>query len=71
MIQIVGDKLTQWDVGRVAQVTGDVSEVHFANQGDSKAPIMEVVNGEVKIPDYLLQTGKTLLAYAVKDGRTL
>lgn len=71
MIQIVGKKLTQWDVDRVVQVNGDVTHVHFANQGDSQAPIIEVVAGEAKIPNYLLQTGKTLLAYAVKDGRTL
>lgn len=71
MIETVGSQLTQWDVGRVAQVTGEASHVHFANQGDSKAVIMEVVGGEAKIPDYLLQTGKTLLAYAVLDGRTL
>lgn len=71
MIQIVGKKLTQWDVDRVIKVTGDVSHVHFANQGDSKAVVKEVKDGEVQIPTFLLQTGKTLLAYAVKDGRTL
>ena len=71
MIQIVGEKLTQWDVDRFVQVNGDVSHVHLANQGDSKAVVKEVVEGEVQIPSSLLQTGKTLLAYAVKDGRTL
>ena len=71
MIQIVGKKLTQWDIDRYVKVTGDISHVHLANQGDSKAVVKEVVEGEVQIPCFLLQTGKTLLAYAVKDGRTL
>lgn len=71
MIQIIGNRLSQWDVGRLVGVTGEASHVHFANQGDSKAVIIDIEEGEAKIPDYLLQTGKTLLAYAVKDGVTL
>lgn len=72
MIQIVGPKLNQWDVGRSVSVTAsEATHVHFANQGDSKAVIMEIVEGKAKIPDYLLRSGKTLLAYAVLDGVTL
>lgn len=71
MIQIVDNQLTQWDVGRLVDVTGDATHVHFANQGDSKAVIVEIEKGQAKIPDYLLQTGKTVLAYAVLDGVTL
>ena len=71
MIQIIGNRLNQWDVGRLVQVTGEASHVHFANQGDSKAVIIDVEEGKAKIPDYLLQTGKTLLAYAVLNGVTL
>lgn len=71
MIQIVGNPLNQWDVGRLVQVTGEASHVHFANQGDSVAVIIDIVDGKAKIPDYLLQTGKTLFAYSVLNGVTL
>ena len=72
MIQIAGSQLSQWDVGRSVSVSDSkATHVHFANQGDSKAPIIAIENGEAKIPDYLLQTGKVLLAYAVLDGVTL
>lgn len=72
MIEIIGTDLNQWDTGRSVMVTGvDATHVHFANQGDSKAPIMPFdVNG-VKIPDYLLQTGKQLCVYAVNNGVTV
>ena len=71
MIQIIGNRLSQWDVGRLVEVTGEASHVHFANQGDSKTVIIDIEEGKAKIPDYLLQTGKTLLAYAVLNGVTL
>lgn len=71
MIQIVGNSLNQWDVGRLVQVTGEASHVHFANQGDSVAVIIDIVDGKAKIPDYLLQTGRTLFAYSVLNGVTL
>ena len=72
MIQITGPQLTQWDVGRSVSVSNsDATHVHFANQGDSKAVIMQIENGTAKIPEYLLQTGKALLAYAVLNGVTL
>ena len=72
MIQVIGLHLNQWDVGRSVSVrNADATHVHFANQGDSKAVIIEIINGEAKIPDYLLQTGKPILAYAVHDGVTL
>ena len=72
MIEIVGTALNQWDTGRVVLITGVEAEyAHFANKGDSKAVIMGVVDIEAKIPDYLLQTGKPLCVYAVKDGVTV
>ena len=72
MIQIVGPQLTQWDTGRSVSISdSNATKIHFANQGDSKAVIIDIINGEAKIPDYLLQTGKTLFAYAVLDGVTL
>ena len=72
MIQIVGTQLSQWDVGRSVNITdSDATHVHFANQGDSKAVIIEIENGSAKIPNYLLQTGKAVIAYAVRDGVTL
>ena len=72
MIEIIGTELNQWDVGRLVQITGiEAKYAHFANKGDSKAVIMDVVDKEAKIPDYLLQTGKPLCVYAVKDGITI
>ena len=72
MIHNVDPQLTQWDVGRSVKVSDTMAtHVHFANQGDSKAVIIEIVGGSAKIPDYLLQTGKTVVAYAVLDGVTL
>lgn len=70
MIEIIGTGLNQWDTGRSVKVT-DASHVHFANQGDSKAVIMELVDSQALIPNYLLQTGKQLCVYAVKGGVTI
>ena len=72
MIMVVGPQLSQWDVGRIVSVSkSNATHVHFANQGDAKAVIIELVEGSAKIPDYLLQTGKTVLAYEVLNGVTL
>lgn len=72
MIHNVDPQLSQWDVGRSVKVTdSNATHIHFANKGDSKAVIIEIKEGSAKIPDYLLQTGKTVIAYAVQDGVTL
>ena len=66
MIQIVGPQFSQWDSGRSVSVSNtDATHIHFANQGDSKAVIIDIVDGVANIPAYLFVTGKTLLAYAV------
>lgn len=66
MIHNVDPQLSQWDVGRSVSISGsDATHVHFANQGDSKAVVVEIKNGAAEIPDFLLQTGKTLIAYCV------
>ena len=72
MIEIIGTELNQWDTGRSVRVTGtEASHVHLANQGDSKAVIMELADSLALIPNYLLQTGKQLCVYAVSDGVTI
>ena len=72
MIEIIGTALYQWDTGRSVSVSGiDADRVHFANKGDSRAVIMDIVGSQAKIPDYLLQTGKQLCVYAVKNGVTV
>lgn len=72
MIEIIGTELYQWDTGRSVAVTNiDAQCVHFANQGDSEAVIIEIENGSAKIPDYLLQTGKPVYAYVVANGVTI
>lgn len=71
MIQIVGPRLSQWDTGRRISVSGsNATHAHIANRGDSHAPIIDIVDGEAKIPDYLMQTGKDLCVYLVLDGIT-
>lgn len=72
MIEIIGSELNQWDTGRAVNVTvTEASHIHFANQGDSKAVIMDLANTQALIPDYLLQTGKQLCVYAVANGVTI
>ena len=72
MIGLIGTQLYQWDTGRFVKVTDiEADRVHFANKGDSKAVIMEIADSQAKIPDYLLQTGKQLCVYAVKNGITV
>lgn len=71
MIDILNGQLYQWDVGRIVKVTGEATHVHLANTGDSVAVKLELVDGQAKIPEYLLQSGKPLLAYAVKGNVTV
>lgn len=72
MIEIIGAELYQWDTGRSVSVKDVGAEkVHFANQGDSRAVIMDVEDSVAKIPDYLFQTGKQLCVYAVENGVTI
>jgi hypothetical protein len=72
MIGIIGGTLYQWDTGRLVKVTdNEADHVHFANKGDSEAVIMDLSDSQSKIPDYLLQTGKQLCVYAVKNGITV
>lgn len=72
MIEIIGTKLFQWDTGRsVRFIDSEADHAHFANKGDLKAVVMEIVASQAKIPDYLFQTGKQLCVYAVKDGVTV
>ena len=72
MIRVIGTALYQWDTGRSVSITDiEADKVHFANKGDSKAVIMDISNSQAKIPDYLLQTGKQLCVYVVKNGSTV
>lgn len=73
MIQLIGGDLYQWDVRRSVVFTPegtDAEALHFAHQGDSKAVIMELVDSQARIPDYLLQSDKALCVYAVSAGVT-
>lgn len=72
MIEIVGIALNQWDINRAVRFAGvDADKAHFANKGDSVAVIIDISDSEAKIPNFLLQTGKHLCVYAVKDGVTV
>lgn len=77
MIKIVPDKegkLTQWDLNRKVIVTGyeGVAEVHFASPGDDHgAYVVELVDGEAKIPNILLTMAGTINVYVYPADRTV
>lgn len=71
MIMIVGAALYQWDTRRYVTTNIEADHIHFSNKGDSKAVIMDLVDSQAKVPDYLLQTGKQLCVYVVRDGVTV
>ena len=72
MIKLIGSELNQWDTGRMVEVANtEATHAHFANQGDSRAVIMDIIDTKALIPDYLLQTGKQLNVYLVLDGVTI
>lgn len=72
MIEIVGSALTQWDISRYVQISNiDAEYAHFANKGDSVAVVIPIEDSQAIIPNYLLQTGKQVCVYAVRDGVTM
>lgn len=77
MLELVGGSLYQWDLDRKMIVTDEttVSEIHFANIGDSMALQVEPkeVDGQtiVNIPNELLQTSRNLVAYVFVDNQTV
>ena len=71
MIRVVDTALYQWDTGRYVTTDIEADHIHFSNKGDSKAVIMELADSKAKIPDYLLQTGKQLCVYVVRNGITV
>ena len=77
MIKIVPDKegkLTQWDLDRKVIITGyeGVAEVHFASPGDDHgAYVVELVDGEAKIPNILLTMAGTINVYVYPADRTV
>ena len=77
MIKIVPDKegrLTQWDLNRKVIVTGyeGVAEVHFASPGDDHgAYVVELIDGEAKIPNILLTIAGMINVYVYPADRTV
>lgn len=69
MIEIEGSALYQWDTKRTVSADVDIDKIHLSNPGDAYAAIMD--GSTVTIPDYLLQSGKPINAYAVRDGVTV
>lgn len=72
-MKIIGTPLFQWEVGRRLQIIPlrnmRVDAVHFSNQGDSAALVVEPKeeNGMVvaDIPNVLLQDGRNIVVYSV------
>ena len=61
-------ELWQWDTERFLTVSDDVNFVHFSNIQYGKAFTSEVVNGEARIPDELLQINGYLYSYIFKGS---
>lgn len=58
--------LFQWDTGRYVVIAGATAgRAEFANSKYGNALSVAVENGEARIPDELLQTGRPLHVYAV------
>lgn len=58
--------LFQWDTGRYVVFDGEtVGQAQFANKAYGNTTDVEIKNGEARIPDELLQTGRPLHVYAV------
>ena len=74
MIELVGDELYQWDMGRKVKITPKrgytISCVHFNDGSDSS---LTMVNGiaMAKIPDKLLEQCGSVTVYAVHTGEKL
>ena len=77
MIKIAPDKegkLTQWDLNRKVIVTGyeGIAEVHFASPGDDHgAYVVELIDGEAKIPNILLTMAGAINVYVYPADRTV
>lgn len=64
-------QLYQWDKGRTLTVTGECTQVHFANGYGGSSIDVDVVGGKAAIPDVLLQSYKDLICWAyieTEDG---
>lgn len=73
MIEVIGDKLWQWDTGRTVRVTvpqgADIYEVHFHNGTTENAlvGVIKTENGEItsEIPNIFLQSSNNITIYSV------
>lgn len=77
MIELIGNVLHQWDVGRKVKISNKeaVDEVHFARFDDSEALVVKPkeVDGSIyaDIPNILLQTSRNITVYVVKEDVTI
>ena len=61
----------QWDINQKLVVTGDVTQVHFAQRNSDTALVVAVVDGEAAVPDELLQVAGDLEVYAYTPTWTM
>ena len=75
IISVIGGSLCQWDIGRKIQVRFECDEVHVACVKDTEALVVVPYeeNGQMvaDIPNILLQSGRNIAVYCVKDNITL
>ena len=61
----------QWDINQKLVVTGDVTQVHFAQRNSDTALVVAVVDGQAAVPDELLQVAGDLEVYAYTPTGTM
>lgn len=75
IISVIGGSLCQWDIGRKVQVRTDCNEVHIGCVKDTEALVVIPYeeNGQLvaDIPNIVLQTGRNIAVYCVKDNVTV
>ena len=77
MIELIGGRLFQWDVGRQIKIhTSEPNdEIHFAHYGDAKALVVKMVENDgcfvADIPNILMQRSGRLNVYVVRNDITI
>lgn len=61
-------KMTQWDTNQVVDV-GSPAQVHFALQGSDECLIVESKDSKANVPNILLQDGRDIFFWTVREGQ--
>lgn len=61
-------KMTQWDTNQTVSVVSP-AQVHFALQGSEDCLIVESKDSKANVPNVLLQDGRDILFWTVREGQ--